>query len=172
MKKNNYTKIAKSVSAKQGTGIKEVLQQVVDLIPPPSGKSETSLRALIFDSWFDSFLGIVIMIRVMDGSVRVGDKIRFISTGKEYEVVKLGIFNPFREERPELGLGEVGFLCASIKTIGHTRIGDTVTNVDDPCTEVLSGYADAKAMVFSGIFPDDGEQYDCLLYTSDAADEG
>ena len=156
------TKISKSVSAKQGTGIKEVLQQVVDLIPPPSGQIETSLRALIFDSWFDSFLGIVIMIRVVDGSVRVGDKIRFISTGKEYEVVKLGIFNPFREERAELALGEVGFLCASIKTLGHTRIGDTVTNVKNPCTKALPGYAEAKPMVFSGIFPVDGEQYEEL----------
>ena len=156
------TKISKSVSAKQGTGIKEVLQQVVDLIPPPSGQIETSLRALIFDSWFDSFLGIVIMIRVMDGSVRVGEKIRFISTGKEYEVVKLGIFNPFREERAELALGEVGFLCASIKTLGHTRIGDTVTNVKNPCTKALPGYAEAKPMVFSGIFPVDGEQYEEL----------
>jgi len=156
------TSIAKSVSAKQGIGIKEVLQQVVDFVPPPSGEKGSPLRALIFDSWFDSFLGIVIMIRIMDGKIRVGDKILFISTGKEYEVVQLGVFTPFKEERSELGLGEVGFLCASIKTIGHTRIGDTVTNVDDPCTEVLPGYADAKAMVFSGIFPVDGEQYEEL----------
>ena len=156
------TSIAKSVSAKQGIGIKEVLQQVVDFVPPPSGEIGKPLRALIFDSWFDSFLGIVIMIRVMDGKIRVGEKVLFISTGKEYEVVQLGVFNPFKEERSELGLGEVGFLCASIKTIGHTRIGDTVTNVNDPCTEVLPGYADAKAMVFSGIFPVDGEQYEEL----------
>jgi len=156
------TSIAKSVSAKHGTGIKEVLQQVVDFIPPPSGKRAKPLRALIFDSWFDSFLGIVIMIRIMDGKVRVGDKVRFISTGKEYEVVQLGVFTPHKEERSELGLGEVGFLCASIKTIGHTRIGDTVTTVDEPCTEILPGYAEAKAMVFSGVFPVDGEQYEEL----------
>ena len=154
--------IAKSVSAKQGIGIKEVLQQIVDFVPPPSGETRKSLRALIFDSWFDSFLGIVIMIRIVDGKVRVGDKVRFISTGKEYEVVQLGVFTPFREERSELGLGEVGFLCASIKTIGHTRIGDTVTTVDDPCSEVLPGYAEAKPMVFSGIFPVEGEQYEEL----------
>ena len=92
----------------------------------------------------------------------MGDKIRVISTGKEYEVVKLGIFNPFREERAELALGEVGFLCASIKTLGHTRIGDTVTNVKNPCTKALPGYAEAKPMVFSGIFPVDGEQYEEL----------
>jgi len=156
------TSIAKKVSAKQGIGIQEVLQQIVDFIPPPSGEIIRPLRALIFDSWFDSFLGIVIMIRIVDGIVKVGDKVRFISTGKEYEVVKLGVFTPFREEREELGSGEVGFLSASIKTIGHTRIGDTVTTVKNPCSEVLPGYAEAKPMVFSGIFPVDGEQYEEL----------
>ena len=156
------TNLAKSVSAKQGIGIKEVLQQIVDFVPPPSGQSNKSLRALIFDSWFDSFLGIVIMIRIMDGKVKVGDKVRFVSTDKEYEVVQLGVFTPFKEERNELGIGEVGFLSASIKTIGHTRIGDTVTTVVNPCTEALPGYAEAKPMVFSGIFPVDGEQYEEL----------
>ena len=156
------TSIAARVSAKKGIGIHEVLQQVVDFIPPPAGNSSATLRALIFDSWFDSYLGIVIMIRVMDGTVRVGDKIRFISTEKEYEVVQLGVFTPFREERNELGPGEVGFLSASIKTIGHTRIGDTVTSAINPCTEALPGYAQAKPMVFSGIFPVEGEQYEEL----------
>ena len=156
------TSIAARVSAKQGIGIHEVLQQVVDFIPPPAGDGSASLRALIFDSWFDSYLGIVIMIRVMDGTVRVGDKIRFISTEKEYEVVQLGVFTPFREERNELGPGEVGFLSASIKTIGHTRIGDTVTSAINPCTEALPGYAQAKPMVFSGILPVEGEQYEEL----------
>ena len=156
------TSIAARVSAKKGIGIHEVLQQVVDFIPPPAGDGSASLRALIFDSWFDSYLGIVIMIRVMDGTVRVGDKIRFISTEKEYEVVQLGVFTPFREERNELGPGEVGFLSASIKTIGHTRIGDTVTSAINPCTEALPGYAQAKPMVFSGIFPVEGEQYEEL----------
>ena len=156
------TSIAARVSAKLGIGINEVLQQVVDFIPPPAGKRDASLRALIFDSWFDSYLGIVIMIRVMDGKVGVGDKIRFISTSKEYEVVQLGVFTPFREERVELGPGEVGFLSASIKTIGHTRIGDTVTSVENPCKDALPGYAEAKPMVFSGIFPVEGEQYEEL----------
>ena len=156
------TSIAARVSAKQGIGIEDVLQQVVDFVPPPSGDSNAPLRALIFDSWFDSYLGIVIMIRIVDGKVKVGDKVLFVSTEKEYEVVQLGVFTPFREERTELGIGEVGFLCASIKTIGHTRIGDTVTNVDNPCKDVLPGYAEAKPMVFSGIFPVEGEQYEEL----------
>ena len=146
------TSIAVRVSAKQGIGIQEVLQQVVDFVPPPAGNPDAPLRALIFDSWFDSYLGIVIMIRIIDGKVRVGDKIRFMATAKEFEVVQLGVFTPFREECSELGLGEVGFLSASIKTIGHTRIGDTVTSAINPCTEALPGYAQAKPMVFSGIF--------------------
>ena len=156
------TSIAVRVSAKQGIGIQEVLQQVVDFVPPPAGSSDATLRALIFDSWFDSYLGIVIMIRIIDGKVRVGDKIRFMATAKEFEVVQLGVFTPFREECSELGLGEVGFLSASIKTIGHTRIGDTVTTAENPSQEALAGYAEAKPMVFSGIFPVEGEQYEEL----------
>ena len=156
------TSIAAKVSAKQGIGIQDVLEQVVDFVPPPAGDSNAPLRALIFDSWFDSYLGIVIMIRVVDGTVKVGDKVLFISTAKEYEVVQLGVYTPFREERSELGIGEVGYLCASIKTIGHTRIGDTITKVDKPCKDVLPGYAEAKPMVFSGIFPVEGEQYEEL----------
>ncbi|MED5402401.1 MAG: translation elongation factor 4 [SAR324 cluster bacterium] len=156
------TSIAAKVSAKQGIGIQDVLEQLVDFVPPPAGDSNAPLRALIFDSWFDSYLGIVIMIRVVDGTVKVGDKVLFISTAKEYEVVQLGVYTPFREERSELGIGEVGYLCASIKTIGHTRIGDTITSVDNPCKDVLPGYAEAKPMVFSGIFPVEGEQYEEL----------
>ncbi len=156
------TSIAVRVSAKQGIGIQEVLQQVVDFVPPPAGNSDAPLRALIFDSWFDSYLGIVIMIRIIDGKVRVGDKIRFMATTKEFEVVQLGVFTPFREECSELGLGEVGYLSASIKTIGHTKIGDTVTTAENPSQEPLAGYAEAKPMVFSGIFPVEGEQYEEL----------
>ena len=153
---------AAMVSAKKGIGIPEVLQQVVDYIPPPSGDSGAPLRALIFDSWFDSYLGIVLMIRIVDGEVHVGDKIRFIATGREYEVFQLGVFTPFPEQREELKLGEVGFLSASIKTIGHTTIGDTITTVGNLDTEPLPGYTEAKPMVFSGIYPVDSEQYEEL----------
>ena len=153
---------AAMVSAKKGIGIPEVLQQVVDYIPPPSGDSGAPLRALIFDSWFDSYLGIVLMIRIVDGEVHVGDKIRFMETGKEYEVFQLGVFTPFPEQCEELKLGEVGFLSASIKTIGHTIIGDTITTVGNLNTEPLPGYTEAKPMVFSGIYPVDSEQYEEL----------
>ncbi|MBG56474.1 MAG: elongation factor 4 [Deltaproteobacteria bacterium] len=153
---------AARVSAKKSIGIPEVLQQIVDYIPPPSGDSEAPLRALIFDSWFDSYLGIVLMIRIVDGDVKIGDKIRFMATGKEYEVFQLGVFTPFPEQREELKLGEVGFLSASIKTIGHTIIGDTITKVGNVDTEPLSGYTEAKPMVFSGIFPVESAQYEEL----------
>ena len=156
------TSDAVRVSAKEGLGINEILEQIVDQISHPEGNPEAPLRALIFDSWFDAYLGIVIMIRVVDGSVRVGDRVIFMATGKEYEVTQLGVFTPFRRECDELKMGDVGFLCASIKTIGHTRIGDTVTLAEHPAEQPLPGYAEAKPMVFSGIYPVDSEQYEEL----------
>ena len=156
------TSHAVKVSAKEGVGIAEILEQVVDQIPYPNGQPEAPLRALIFDSWFDAYLGIVIMIRVVDGSVSVGDKVTFMATEKEYEVIQLGVFTPFRKECEQLKMGDVGFLCASIKTIGHTRIGDTVTLAENPANEPLPGYTEAKPMVFSGIYPVDSEQYEEL----------
>ena len=156
------TSDAVRVSAKEGLGINEILEQIVDRVSHPDGNPEAPLRALIFDSWFDAYLGIVIMIRVVDGSVRVGDRVIFMATGKEYEVTQLGVFTPFRRECDELKMGDVGFLCASIKTIGHTRIGDTVTLAEHPAEQPLSGYAEAKPMVFSGIYPVDSEQYEEL----------
>ncbi len=156
------TSDAVRVSAKEGLGINEILEQIVDRVSHPEGNPEAPLRALIFDSWFDAYLGIVIMIRVVDGSVRLGDRVIFMATGKEYEVTQLGIFTPFRRECDELKMGDVGFLCASIKTIGHTRIGDTVTLAEHPAEQPLPGYAEAKPMVFSGIYPVDSEQYEEL----------
>jgi len=150
------------VSAKNNIGIQELLEQIVKKVPPPTGKSDVPLRGLIFDSWFDPYLGIVILIRVVDGRIRVGEVIRFMATGFEYEVTQLGVFTPFRKERSELSTGEVGFVCASIKTIGHTKIGDTVTHAERPATTPLSGYAEAKPMVFSGIYPVSSEDYEDL----------
>ncbi len=156
------TSDAVRVSAKEGLGINEILEQIVDRVSHPDGNPEAPLRALIFDSWFDAYLGIVIMIRVVDGSVRLGDRVIFMATGKDYEVTQLGVFTPFRRECDELKMGDVGFLCASIKTIGHTRIGDTVTLAEHPAEKPLPGYAEAKPMVFSGIYPVDSEQYEEL----------
>ncbi|MGA0375174.1 MAG: translation elongation factor 4 [bacterium] len=150
------------VSAKNNIGIQELLEQIVKKVPPPTGKPDVPLRGLIFDSWFDPYLGIVILIRVVDGRIKVGEVIRFMATGFEYEVTQLGVFTPFRKERSELSTGEVGFVCASIKTIGHTKIGDTVTHADRPSTTPLSGYSEAKPMVFSGIYPVSSEDYEDL----------
>jgi len=150
------------VSAKNNIGIHELLEQIVKKVPPPTGKPDVPLRGLIFDSWFDPYLGIVILIRVVDGRIKVGEVIRFMATGFEYEVTQLGVFTPFRKERSELSTGEVGFVCASIKTIGHTKIGDTVTHAERPATTPLSGYAEAKPMVFSGIYPVSSEDYEDL----------
>ena len=153
---------AARVSAKNNIGIQELLEQIVQKVPPPTGKPDVPLRGLIFDSWFDPYLGIVILVRVVDGKIKVGEVIRFMATGFEYEVTQLGVFTPFRKERTELSTGEVGFVCASIKTIGHTKIGDTVTHADRPATTPLSGYAEAKPMVFSGIYPVSSEDYEDL----------
>lgn len=156
------TSIIVHASAKSGIGIEDILEQIVEWIPAPEGEKEKPLRALIFDSWFDVYMGIVIMVRIVEGSLRVGDQIRFMATGKEYEVTQLGVFNPFKTEKETLSSGEVGFISASIKTIGHTKIGDTVTLKHHPASEPLSGYEEAKPMVFSGIYPVDGEQYEDL----------
>ena len=156
------TSHAVHASAKQNIGISEILEQIVTLVPPPRGMAEAPLRALIFDSWFDAYLGIVVMVRVVDGQVRVGDKIRFMATAREYEVTRLGNFTPFHHEKEVLLSGEVGFICASIKTIGHTKIGDTVTLRDQPSQTPLPGYAEVKPMVFSGIYPVESEVYEEL----------
>lgn len=149
-------------SAKKGLGIKETLEGIVQSFPPPSGKRDATLRALIFDSWFDAYLGIVVLIRMVDGSIHKGQKIYFMETKKTYEVAEVGVYSPFREERDALYAGEVGFITASIKTIGHTKIGDTLTSAENPSTERLSGYSEVKPMVFSGLFPVDSEQYEEL----------
>ncbi|MBF0352614.1 MAG: elongation factor 4 [SAR324 cluster bacterium] len=156
------TSLAVRASAKQGIGIHEILEQIVALVPSPYGDPKAPLRALIFDSWFDAYLGVVVMVRVVDGSLKLGDRIQFMATEKEYEVTQLGVFTPFKTEREHLNCGEVGFIAASIKTIGHTKIGDTVTSALTPATERLEGYAEAMPMVFSGIYPVDGEQYEEL----------
>ncbi|MBF0237984.1 MAG: elongation factor 4 [SAR324 cluster bacterium] len=156
------TSLAVRASAKQGIGIHEILEQIVALVPSPYGDPKAPLRALIFDSWFDAYLGVVVMVRVVDGSLKMGDRIQFMATEKEYEVTQLGVFTPFKTEREHLNCGEVGFIAASIKTIGHTKIGDTVTSALTPATERLEGYAEAMPMVFSGIYPVDGEQYEEL----------
>ena len=150
------------VSAKQGIGTEEVLEAIVNRIPPPSGDAAAPLRALIFDSWFDSYQGAVIMVRVVDGMLKKGDKIRMMASGKTYEVTKLGVFLPEPVEVEELGPGEVGFVVAAIKTVRDTQIGDTITHDKRPAAEPLEGFKPVKPMVFCGLYPVDSAQYDQL----------
>ena len=150
--------MAIAVSAKEGVGIDEVLEAVVKHIPPPDDTSDKPLRALVFDSAYDQYLGTVCFFKVIDGSIKLGDKIKFMATGKEFEVVELGFLNPNRVQVNELKTGEVGYFAGSIKEI--TRfVGDTITNAQNPAAEALEGYKEAKPMVFSGLYPVDNDQY-------------
>jgi GTP-binding protein LepA len=146
-------------SAKQGIGIQEILESVVLLVPPPRDTVSEPLRALIFDSYYDSYRGVVVYFRVMDGSVKRGDKVRLMASGKEYVIDELGILSPMQVQVDELHAGEVGYFAASIKAVADARVGDTITQVNRPATEALPGYAEAKPMVFCGLFPTDADQY-------------
>jgi GTP-binding protein LepA len=146
-------------SAKQGIGIQEILESVVLLVPPPRDTIDQPLRALIFDSYYDSYRGVIVYFRVMDGSVKRGDKVRLMASGKEYVIDELGILSPTQVEVDELHAGEVGYFAASIKAVGDARVGDTITMVSNPAATALDGYAEAKPMVFCGLFPTDADQY-------------
>lgn len=146
------------VSAKDGTGVEDVLEAIVKYVPAPEDTSDKPLRALIFDSAYDQYLGTVCYFKVVDGSIKNGDKVRFMATNREFEIVELGYLNPKRVPVKELKTGDVGYLAASIKEI--TRfVGDTVTHVDNPAVEPLEGYKEALPMVFSGLYPVENDQY-------------
>ena len=151
---------APRISAKTGLNIEEVLEKIVTDIPAPSGDTEKPLKALIFDSYYDSYKGVIIYIRVMDGTVKIGDTIKLMSTGAEFTIVEAGHMDASSlVNSGELKAGEVGYLSASIKSIGDTRVGDTVTLADNPCDEALAGYRKVNPMVYSGIYPVDGAKY-------------
>ena len=149
-------------SAKSGIGIEEILEQIVQKVPAPSGDIEAPLKALIFDSAYDSFRGVVLNIRVMDGMVKAGDKIKLMSNGKVFEVAEVGVFSPHAVKRDFLMAGDVGYLTASIKTIQDTRVGDTVTSANNPTAEPLPGYRKLNPMVFAGLYPVDSSDYNDL----------
>ncbi|GAB4129991.1 MAG: translation elongation factor 4 [Fimbriimonadaceae bacterium] len=146
-------------SAKSGMGITDILEAVVERIPPPSGNPDAPLRALIFDSHFDTYQGAVAYVRVVDGEVKPGDKIRMMSTGKTFDVDEVGVFRPRLERGQALRTGEVGFLTGAIKTIGDAAVGDTITSAENSAVEPLPGYRKAKPMVFCGLYPTDSDQY-------------
>ena len=149
-------------SAKEGTGTDEILEAIVHRIPPPNGDTAAPTRALIFDSWFDPYHGAVVLVRVMDGMLRKGQRIRLMAVGKEFTVTRLCVLAPRAVEVPELGPGEVGILSAAIKEVADTRIGDTVTDAERPAAEPLPGFRPVKPMVFSGLYPAESAQYDAL----------
>jgi len=146
-------------SAKMRTGIKEILESVVKKVPAPKGEGGATLRALVFDSWFDSYQGVVVLCRIVDGSVKKGERIKFMSNDAEYEVLKLGFFTPAANELTELTAGEVGFFVCGIKSIKDVNVGDTITNAKKPATEALSGFQKTKPMVFAGIYPVDSTDF-------------
>lgn len=149
------------VSAKEGIGIEEVLEAVVEFVPPPEDTSQKPLRALVFDSAYDQYLGTLCFFKVVDGNIKLGDKIKFMASGKEYEITELGYLNPHRVPVKELKTGDVGYMGCSIKEI--TRfVGDTITHIENGASEPLAGYKEALPMVFSGMYPVDNDQYQDL----------
>src|SRR5438270_5571191 len=146
-------------SAKVGTGVPEILEAIVDRLPPPAGVQDAPLKALIFDSWFDSYRGVVIVVRVLDGMLKPGLKIRLMAQGQDYEALQLGVFSPKAVEIDELGVGEVGFLVANIKNVGDAKIGDTITETSRPTAEPFPGFKELKPMVFAGLYPVEGHEY-------------
>jgi GTP-binding protein LepA len=146
-------------SAKAGIGINDILESIVQLVPPPQDTLAEPFRALIFDSYYDAYRGVIVYFRVMDGRVKKGDKIRFMASGKEFIIDELGILSPQQVQVDELHAGEVGYLAAAIKTVADARVGDTITLTAKPAKEPLPGYTEAKPMVFCGLFPTDADQY-------------
>ncbi|MCM3756948.1 translation elongation factor 4 [Sporosarcina aquimarina] len=149
-------------SAKAGIGIEEILEQIVEKVPAPTGDPSAPLKALIFDSHYDQYKGVIVNIRIMEGTVKPGDTIRMMATGKEFEVVDLGVFTPKISPRDELTVGDVGYLSAAIKTVGDTRVGDTITLAENPAEEALEGYRKMNPMVFCGLYPIDTSKYNDL----------
>lgn len=151
------------ISAKNGVNIDAVLEKIVELVPPPSGDEDAPLKALIFDSYYDAYKGVIVYVRIVDGKLKSGQRIRMMASGSEFDVVDVGYLKPIgMESSDELLAGEVGYITASIKNVRDVRVGDTVTTADDPADEALPGYKEVKSMVYCGIYPADGARYDDL----------
>jgi GTP-binding protein LepA len=146
-------------SAKLGTGVPEILEAIVERLPPPTGRPEAPLKALIFDSWYDAYRGVVIVIRVIDGTLRRGMRVRLMAEGQDYDAEQLGIFTPKAVPVEELSVGEVGFLVANVKKISDAKIGDTITEAARPTSEPFPGFKELKPMVFAGLYPVEGHEY-------------
>lgn len=149
-------------SAKTGMGIDEILERVVERIPAPQGDPAAPLQALIIDSWFDNYVGVVMLVRVVNGTIKPKDKIRLMATGANHLVEQVGVFTPKSQTKSELSAGQVGFVVAGIKELKHARVGDTVTNAAKPAEEALPDFKEAKSQVFAGLYPVESNQYDAL----------
>jgi len=151
--------LAPCISAKEGINIADVLEQIITLLPCPSGDVTAPLKALIFDCYYDNYKGSICFVRIMDGEVRAGDRIKFLATGKQFDTVEVGIFNPKQLAVDVLRAGDVGYIMASIKTVSEIKVGDTITLAKNPAKQALPGYKEVKPVVFSGLFPVDGDRY-------------
>ncbi|MFK3940016.1 translation elongation factor 4 [Alkalihalobacillus sp. NPDC078783] len=156
------TSEAVHASAKNGIGIEEILEQVVEKVPAPTGDPGAPFKALIFDSLYDAYRGVIAYIRVVEGTIKPGDRIRMMATGKDFEVSEIGVFTPKATKKDELTVGDVGFLTAAIKNVGDTRVGDTITSADNPTDEPLPGYRKMNPMVYCGLYPVDTGEYNDL----------
>src|SRR3954465_10380344 len=146
-------------SAKEGVGVHDILEAIVERLPSPKGEPDAPLKALIFDSWYDAYRGVIILTRVIDGVIRAGQKIRLMALGQEYQVDQVGVFSPKPVAVDELGVGEVGFVFAGIKTVGDAQIGDTITDAASPTSEAFPGFKELKQMVLAGLYPVEGSEY-------------
>ena len=147
-------------SGKTGLGVDEILEAIVKKLPPPKGDTQAPLQALVMDSWFDSYQGIVVLVRVVNGVLRVNQQIRLMNVGKNFIALKVGVFTPVAKPISELSVGEVGFVVANIKEVSDTKVGDTITEAENPAATALPGFKEIKAMVFAGLYPTDPDQYD------------
>jgi GTP-binding protein LepA len=149
-------------SAKTGLGIKDVLEAIVHRLPPPKGEAAAPLKALLVDAWYDQYLGVVVLVRVFDGTLKVGQKVKMMQTGASYQIDRLGVFRPKQTEVAELGPGEVGFITASIKEVAHAAVGDTITDERKPTDSALPGFREVQPVVFCGLFPVDAADFEDL----------
>tara|TARA_B100001939_G_scaffold202778_1_gene174308 strand:- start:586 stop:2391 length:1806 start_codon:yes stop_codon:yes gene_type:complete len=149
-------------SGKTGEGIDEILEKIIEVLPPPKGKGEEILKCLLVDSWYDSYLGVVILVRVIDGKIKKNMKVKMMSTNQEYVVEKVGVFTPKPKDMNELNSGEIGFIITGIKNLSETKVGDTICDASRPLTEALPGFKPSKPVVFCGLFPVDSSEYQKL----------
>jgi len=153
---------AVEISAKTGIGIDAVLEAIVERLPAPVGDRDAPLKAMLVDSWYDAYLGVIVLIRVIDGTIKKGQKVKMMNTGAIYDLDRVGVFTPKLVEMPELGPGEIGFITASIKEVADTNVGDTITDAKKPCAQALEGFRPAQPVVFCGLFPVDANDFEDL----------